>query len=62
MEHGKNAINIINLYNPPGTSIPSEYFAKTITKNNTILLGDLNAHHKEWTANKTDANGAVLAK
>ena len=62
VEHGNNAINIINLYNPPGTSTPIEYLEKTIIKNSTILLGDFNAHHKEWTSATTDPNGAALEK
>ena len=62
VEYSKNTINIMNLYNPPGTNFPTEYLETTITKNNTILTGDFNAHHEEWTAAQNDANGLALEK
>ena len=62
VEYGNSSVHILNLYKPPGTNFPAEYLEEALTNKNTILVGDFSAHHVEWTATKSDANGTVLGK
>ena len=57
---GENLI-IATYYNPPTQKIPPSAldFIFKLSKN-TLLLGDLNAHHQFWHSKKDDLNGNTI--
>ena len=50
----------MNLYNPPGTTVPSQFPAEVLTAKNTIEVGEFDVHDVEWTASRSEAKGTVL--
>ena len=57
-------LRVANIYIPPCTSCPAGYQTKfdslfNSSSNNTILLGDLNAHHPSWYSATNDDRAAA---
>ncbi len=55
---------IVNTYIPPASSCQTGYSPDISTLLNlqeTIILGDFNAHHPQWFSDKTDTRGTQLA-
>lgn len=62
---GDSEIQLVNVYIPPSSSCPSGYSASIehlLRTNDSLLMGDLNAHHSSWhSAKSDDARGNIFA-
>lgn len=53
---------IVNLYNPPRQNIDLSFINNicNLNNDNLLILGDFNAHHRNWHSNIEDATGKYL--
>lgn len=58
------AFNLITCYRTPGSNLSQDQWQKIIsyrdTNDNSIPMGDFNAHHKVWNCSSNDTNGKRL--
>ncbi|XP_018368787.1 PREDICTED: RNA-directed DNA polymerase from mobile element jockey-like, partial [Trachymyrmex cornetzi] len=61
-----STLTIINIYRHPGTNTPLSFFQQLFNYaticNNTIIMGDFNAHNIDWGCSSTDRSGRLLSQ
>src|SRR5207253_757478 len=56
----KISIKIINIYIPPTTDMDKKAYEILFTGNNTVIVGDLNAHNPLWNHTQTNKRGKII--
>ena len=55
-----NPLKIINVYIPPTPEIDKKDYVHLFTGNNTVIVGDLNAHHPLWHHTEINKRGKIV--
>lgn len=59
---GGDEIKVINVYVPPGSSIPEDVFSTFLKDGNLLLCGDFNAKHPLWGSSESNRWGSDLVE